>query len=329
MRVFITGIAGLIGSHLAEALINQGHEVCGNDNLICGSRANVPLQAKTWDVDCRDFDNLSFYMDGIDVVVHAAATAAEGFSVFSPNFITRNIAEASVSTFSAAISKGVKRIIYLSSMARYGKGNPPFVETDQTAPIDPYANAKVYAENQLKILCNTHDVKWSILVPHNVFGTRQEITPYRNVVTIFLNRLKLGLPVYIYGDGNQKRSFSPIKDCLPSLVKVVNGAADGQIVNIGPDMNEMTINSILDICEECTGIKASRIYLPPRPVTDDVQEAYCSSAKARQMLGFEPKQSILDCIREMAADIKPKPFSYSFPVEIDSPKLPRTWAEKL
>lgn len=348
MRVWITGLAGFLGSHLAEALLAQGHHVAGNDSFVCGDYENVPQNfGCTFYVDdphldepldCRSFVGMKESMEHFkpDVVVHCAATAAEGFSVFSPHFITSNIADASVATFSAAIAAGAKRIVYMSSMSRYGRGlaptmpRPPFKEDHHlTAPIDPYAHAKVYAENVLKTLCETHGVKWSILVPHNIIGTRQEITPYRNVVSIFLNRLKLGQPVYIYGDGEQKRSFSPVRDCIDSIVKVVHGAADSEVVNIGPDGNEITINELLSMCEEVTGVKAERVYLPPRPVTDTVKEAYCSAEKARRLLGYEPKQDIRECIQEMSDAMIPKPFSYDFPLEIDSPLTPRTWKEKL
>lgn len=348
MRIWITGIAGFLGSHLGDMLIEAGHEVYGNDNLICGGANN--WKHNFGNVDCRNqqamYKMLKHYKP--DVLVHSAATAAEGFSVFSPSLITKNIYEASVATFSAAIAAGVKRIVFMSSMSRYGEGmqieceitndsgirteaygGPPFKEDYRTNPLDPYAIAKVAAENTLKILCETHDVKWSICVPHNIIGPRQEITPYRNVVSIFLNRLKLGLPVYIYGDGEQKRSFSPIKDCLHSLVRVVNGDADSEIVNIGPDGNEITINELLEICEEVTDKKAERVYLPPRPVTDTVKEAYCSSDKARRLLGYAPQQDLMECIREMSEQMVPKPFNYAFPIEIDSEKCPRTWREKL
>lgn len=329
MKVFITGIAGFLGSHLAEELIELGHEVDGNDNYICGDKSNSPITP--WTCDCTDYRTLHQRMVdfGPDVVVHTAATAAEGFSVFSPHFITRNIYEASVSTFSAAIAVGAKRIVTMSSMSRYGKGKPPFKEDDNTAPVDPYAIAKVAAEQTLKVLAETHGVKWSILVPHNIIGTRQEITPYRNVVSIFLNRLKLGQPVYIYGDGEQKRSFSPVADCIQSIVRAVEGAADGEIVNIGPDSNEISINQLLDICEEVTGKKAERIYLPPRPVTDTVKEAFCSSDKARKLLGYKPEQDIRACIQEMSDAMEPKEFNYSFPIEIMNDKLPKTWRDKL
>lgn len=335
-KAWITGCAGLIGSHLADSLIERGWKVGGNDSLICGSRANVPDGVYFKGFDCNTTGVVDFkssweqYEFGVpDVLIHCAATASEGFSVFSPHFITRNIAEASVRTFSEGIAAGVKRIVYFSSMARYGNGLPPFKETDETASIDPYGYAKVYAEGVLRSLCEAHGVAWSIVCPHNVIGVRQEITPYRNVITIFLNRLKLGFPVYIYGDGEQKRCFSPIRDCLHSLVKVVDGAADGEVVNIGPDGGEITINEVLKICEEITGLQAQRVYLPPRPVTDTVKWAYCSSDKARLLLDYKPQQSLRECIQEMADALVPKPFVYNFPLEINSDKCPRTWREKL
>lgn len=343
MRCWVTGIAGFLGGHLADAMLNLGHQVYGNDNFLCGDLANVPVRDigssilcddsnpdGDFSLDCRDFELMrsGIAAKNIDVLIHAAATPAEGFSVFSPNFITSNVAEASVATISAAISAGVKRIVYFSSMARYGKGKPPFKEDDPTNPVDPYGWSKLYAEEQLKLLCNYHGVKWSIVVPHNVVGTRQQITPYRNVLTIFLNRLKLGLPVYIYGDGNQKRSFSPVADCLDSLIQIIDGAADGEVVNIGPDGNEMTINNLLEMCEIETGITAQRIYLPPRPLTDSVTEAHCSSDKARKLLGYQPQQSLIECIKEMSDNLRPKPFDYSFPLEITN-GCPETWLKKL
>lgn len=335
MKAWITGIAGLIGSHLADTLLERGWKVGGNDSLITGDRANVPEGAYFKGFDCNTSGVVDFksswqqYEFGTpDVLIHAAATASEGFSVFSPHFITKNIAEASVRTFSEAIAAGVKRIVYFSSMARYGKGLPPFKETDPTAPIDPYGIAKVYAEDQLKALCKAHGVKWSIVVPHNCIGVRQEISAYRNVVTIFLNRLMLGLPVYIYGDGEQKRCFSPIRDCLHSLVRIVDGDADGDVVNIGPDGGEITINEVLSLCEEITGLHAQRVYLPPRPVTDTVKWAYCSSDKARLLLDYKPQQSLRSCVQEMADALVPRPFNYNFPLEITK-GCPETWLKKL
>ena len=110
---------------------------------------------------------------GCDLVYHTAATAYEGLSVFSPHLITQNIVTGSVSLFSAAIQNKVKRIIFCSSMARYGTNKIPFEETFDPKPQDPYGIAKVAAENILKNLCETHGVEYTIAVPHNIIGPRQ------------------------------------------------------------------------------------------------------------------------------------------------------------
>lgn len=338
MKIWITGIAGFLGSHLAEALIADGNDVLGNDNLLCGNKENAPdytpfISALVSQIDCQDYNGMKRSLDIYkpDIIIHCAATAHEGLSSFSPSFITRNIYEASVSTFSAAIASGVKRIVYMSSMSRYGHGykyhQPPFNEDMPPAPVDPYGVAKVASEDTLRILCNTHGVKYAIAVPHNIIGTRQRsIDPYRNVAAIMINRCKQGKPPIIYGDGSQKRCFSPVKDCIPSLIKMIHGEADGQIVNIGPDNGEITIKELADKIIKLTGFNGDPIYMPGRP--NEVKDAYCSSNKARQLLGYEPKQSLDDCLREMVDYIQPAPFVYDFPIEIEK-GCPTTWIERL
>lgn len=331
MRVWITGISGFLGSHLADALIAEGHHVFGNDSMICGTDGNSPVGYLK--EDCRDYNAMlaAFKEFSPDVVVHAAATAHEGLSSFSPSFITKNIYEASVSVFSAAIASGVKRIIYMSSMSRYGDGgkyhSPPFQEDYRTFPVDPYAVAKVAAEDTLKILCATHGVSWSIAVPHNIIGTRQRsVDPYRNVAAIMINRCKQGKAPIVYGDGGQTRCFSPVKDCIPSLVKMVYGESDGEVVNIGPDYGEISIlelaNKVMKLCE----VEPIVEIFPDRP--NEVKHAFCSSNKARKLLGYKSNQSIDECLEEMINYIKPMPFIYDFPLEIVNEKTPKTWREK-
>lgn len=330
MKIWVTGICGFIGSHLAETLLNEGHEVQGNDNLLCGDEVNVPDQiGHYFNVDCRNFDKMEQLLKNFapDVVVHCAATAHEGLSSFSPSFVTRNIYEASVSTFSAAISAGAKRIVYMSSMARYGDQKPPFSEEMPTKPVDPYGVAKVAAEETLKILCNTHNVKWTIAVPHNVIGVRQRfVDPFRNVASIMINRCKRGLPPIVYGDGLQKRCFSPVADCLPSLVRMINGDADGEVVNIGPDKNEITILDLATTVAEITNFSGPFKFMEDRP--NEAKLAYTTSDKARKLLGYEEKQSMEDCLREMSDAITPQEFIYDFPIEIEA-GCPRVWREKI
>ncbi len=325
MRIWITGIAGFLGSHLADAL--EGHIIDGNDSLICGDKRNTKLGF--WRTDCCNREVLAEQMKAFkpDVVVHCAATAHEGLSSFSPSFITKNIYEASISVFSAAISAGAKRIVYMSSMARYGEQLPPFTEDMLPKPVDPYGVAKVAAEDTLKILCGTHDVKWSIAVPHNIIGIRQRsVDPFRNVAAIMINRCKQLKPILIYGDGKQQRCFSPVKDCIPSLIRMIEGAADGEVVNIGPDKSEITINELADIILGITKTNLVPMFIPSRP--NEVHLAYTSSDKARRLLDYRPQQNFKACLMEMVDYIQPKPFVYDFPLEITSDKMPRTWSEK-
>ena len=208
-KVFVTGVAGFLGSHLAEKLVNLGHEVIGIDNMLGGYEDNVPKNIEFHKGDCCDFEKVQSIMKGVDVVYHCAATAHEGLSVFSPFEITKNNYLASVSIFSAAVNEKVKRIIFCSSMARYGDQQTPFTEDMSPKPVDPYGISKVAAEDVLKNLCDLNNIEWVIAVPHNIIGPRQIYTdPYRNVVSIFLNRMLQGKPPIVYGDGEKKRCFS-------------------------------------------------------------------------------------------------------------------------
>lgn len=347
MRIWITGINGFLGGHLAEALRDVGHDVGGNDNGVCGTHDIV------YKIDCRFYDNMKvlFEVQKTDVLIHCAATAHEGLSNFSPSFITKNIYEASVATFSAAIAAGVKRIIFMSSMARYGAQDLPFHEGIAPKPIDPYGIAKVAAEDTLKALCKLHDVEYVIAVPHNIIGPRQRYNdPYRNVASIMINRALQGKPILVYGDGQQTRCFSPVSDCLDSLVKMIDAPINGEIINIGPDQGQITVLELAKIIQELTAKTPSADeqaewqknnksvllktvvdiqHVPARP--NEVMEAYCSSDKARRLLGFSPKKSLRDCLAEMVRYIKDngtKPFDYSFPIEIEK-GCPLTWKDKL
>lgn len=330
MRIWITGCAGFLGSHLADVLKNTGHVVNGNDNFICSSYYHHKDIGEP--LDCRDFEQMKYHLLDFrpDVLIHCAATAHEGFSNFSPSFITKNIYEASVATFSAAIAAGVKRIVFMSSMARYGqKEYLPFMEDMLPEPVDPYGIAKVAAEQTLESLCMLHGVEYVIAVPHNIIGPRQKYDdPYRNVASIMINRALQDKPILIYGDGEQKRCFSPISDCLDSLVKMIDAPISGEVINIGPDGGEITVNELADKIIGLVKNYAGIMHADGRP--NEVKEAWCSSDKARKLLGFNPKQSLDDCLAEMVEYIKlngTKPFKYNFPIEIER-GCPTTWLNK-
>ena len=332
MKIFITGIAGFLGSHLADRMLELGHEVSGNDTLIGGYLSNVPDRANFYEIDCCDIDRMTEVMKGHDVVIHAAATAHEGLSVFSPSFITKNIFEASVATMSAAIQNNVKRFVYCSSMARYGNINIPFHEYDVPKPNDPYGVAKLAGEEVLKLLCETHGMEWNIAVPHNIVGSRQKYDdPFRNVMSIMINRNLQGKPSIIYGDGLQTRCFSHVDDCVFCLEKLaLDPNITSEIINIGPDEGIITIKDLADIIAEELDFKEPHVFLPDRP--REVKHASCSAAKAINILGYNQTVDVRRCVRETIEYIKEhgvKDFDYSYPLEIITDQTPSTWKDRI
>ena len=332
MKIFITGVAGFLGSHLADRMLELGHEVAGNDNLIGGYRLNVDPRVRFFPTDCREQFKMTGPLRNVDVVIHCAATAHEGLSVFSPDFITKNIYQASVATISAAITCGVKRFVFCSSMARYGDQPAPFTEDMIPQPVDPYGIAKVAVEQTLKALSDTHGMEWNIAVPHNIVGPRQRYDdPFRNVASIMANRNLQGKPAYIYGDGEQTRCFSYVADCIKCLEQLaLDPAIVSQTVNIGPDEGTITINELAQLVAGECGFQGEPIYIADRP--REVKRATCSADKARKLLGYNTTVGVEQSIKETVAWIKqqgPCEFDYSFPLEIINDKTPTTWKDRL
>ena len=331
MKIYITGIAGFLGSHLAKRLIDLGHEVSGNDSMIQGDLENLPKNINFHKTDCCNFDEMSKNLKNIDIVYHCAATAHEGLSVFSPNFITKNIYQASISVITASIVNKVKKFIFCSSMARYGLQKSPFTEDMTPKPVDPYGIAKVAVEDTLKLLCEVHSMDYNIAVPHNIVGPNQKYDdPFRNVMSIFINRNLQNKPSIIYGDGNQKRCFSYIDDVIFCLEKLaLDKKISKEIINIGPDEETVTVNELSKIVANETGYNGKPIYVSGRP--QEVLEASCSSDKARKLLEYKTKTSLRDSVKLTADYIRKKgtkEFIYNLPVEIKTNKTPETWVKK-
>lgn len=332
MKIFITGVAGFLGSHLADRMLELGYKVAGNDNLLGGYRDNVDPRVEFYEVDCCDYEKMTHIMTGADIVVHCASTAHEGLSVFSPVFISKNNIQASVVTITAAINKGVKRFVYCSSMARYGEQATPYTEEQPTMPNDPYGVSKVAGEDILKKLCDTHGMEWNIAIPHNIVGPRQRYDdPYRNVMSIMINRNLQGKPSIIYGDGEQMRCFSNVEDCVYCLEKLsLDPDIKYETVNIGPDEGTMTINELSKKIAEHLNFNVPPIYQDARP--REVKISHCSADKARELLGYEPNVDIDKAIIQTIDWIKergPRPFDYSFPLEIVNEKTPKAWKDRL
>jgi UDP-glucose 4-epimerase len=332
MRIFVSGVAGFLGSHLADALIADGHEVVGCDSLIGGELVNVPEQVEFYQYDCCYRNSMAKITQGCDVVYHCAATAYEGLSVVSPHVVTQNIVTASVSLFSAAIANKVKRIVFCSSMARYGSNDIPFLETYTPRPQDPYGIGKVCAEDILANLCKVHGIEYAIAVPHNIIGPRQKYDdPYRNVASIMINLMLQGRQPIIYGDGNQMRCFSFVQDCIYCLKELIyRDSVVGETINIGPDEEFVSINDLAVVIADLLGFDLKPVYVPDRP--QEVRYASCSADKARRLLDYKTAMSLRDGLAEMIAFIRergPRKFRYHLDLEIVNHMTPRTWKDRL
>jgi UDP-glucose 4-epimerase len=330
--VFITGIAGFLGSHLADTFIEEGYEVAGNDNFVGGYENNVPQEAEFYEIDCNDVTEMKAAMADADIVYHTAALAYEGLSVFSPARINKSIYQATSATLSAAADVGVDRFVYCSSMSRYGENETPFTEDMEPRPQDPYAISKVAAEDMVELMADVHGFEYVIAVPHNIIGPRQKFDdPFRNVAAIFINRMLQGKQPIIYGDGEQKRCFTFIQDDIRPLRKVAtNDNVTGEVINIGPDDEFITINTLAETIADIIDFELDPIYKPDRP--QEVKLANCSADKARELLDYEAQYILRDGLQEMVEwinDEGPRDFSYHIDVEIVNDQTPDTWTDEL
>lgn len=332
MKVFVSGVAGFLGSHLADAYTRSSDQVVGCDNMIGGDLQNLPEGIEFHEADCVDVNAMKEMLAGVAIVYHCAAIATEGLSVFSPTIIAKHVYENTAGILAAAASRGVKRFVYCSSMARYGSQKAPFHEDQAPMPDDPYGIAKFAGELLVANVCATHGMEYVIAVPHNIIGPRQKYDdPYRNVASIMINRMLQGKQPIIYGDGEQVRCFSFVQDCVDPLLKMgTQPGLSGEVINIGPDEGAVTINQLAKIIAKLLSFDLHPIYVASRP--QEVRDARCSADKARRLLGYRTKVSLEDGLRSMINWIRehgPKPFEYHLPIEIDSPLVPATWRDRL
>lgn len=333
MKLFITGVAGFLGSNLANFYLKRGFDVIGNDTLTGGYKDNIPNGVKFYEVPCEDFKELKKLFSGVDVVIHTAAYAHEGLSIFSPYIISSNIIGSSVSVFSAAISANVKRIVHCSSMARYGEITTPFKESDKCQPVDPYGISKLTSEKILINLSNVHGIEYNIAIPHNIIGPNQRYDdPFRNVASIMINMMLQNRRPIIYGDGEQKRSFSDVRDCVSSIdVLTTSNEVVNQIVNIGPgDENYITINNLFEMISNKLKFNQKPIFYPDR--ANEIKHSTCSSKKAEKLLGYKTEYSVSESLDTIIDYIKKRgirKFQYDYEIEILNDKTPTTWKDKI
>lgn len=287
MKILITGIAGLLGSNLADYLINKKNEVIGIDDLSGGYIENINPNVENYKInlvyDVKSLNEI-FSKHNIDYVFHFAAYAAEGLSPFIRNYNYNNNLVATSNIVNCCINHNIKRLIFTSTMAVYGENKTPFDESYSPNPIDPYGIAKYACELDIKVAGEQHGLDWCIIRPHNVYGKKQNIwDKYRNVLGIWMNQHLNNKSLTIYGDGLQTRAFSYIDDSVEPLWNAaILPEASKQIINLG-GIYETSINEACDTLIKVMG-GGEKIYLEQR---HEVKHAFSTFQKSVDIIKFK------------------------------------------
>lgn len=292
MKILITGIAGLIGSNLARFIRDYTDaDVVGVDDLSCGLKSNVPDGVHWYRHTIDGTNRLSRIVEHErpDIVYHLAAYAAECLSPFVRCYNYQNNLVATAEVVNACLKYGVQRLVFTSSMAVYGDGDPPFSEGHECRPIDPYGVAKLGCEQDIRIAGDQHGLDWCILRPHNVYGPGQVITQkYRNVFGIWMQRHMNGEPLLVYGDGLQQRAFSYVDDIVLPLYRAgVSPAASRQTINLGGSQPTTIVHAAGLLAEIMGGAPVEH-----REARHEVHQAWCTVDKSQHFLGYQDKTTL-------------------------------------
>lgn len=299
--ILITGVAGLLGSRMADWLVENHPEynIIGVDNLFGGYIENVNENVIFYKRDLS-FDPIDdiFENENIEYVYHFAAYAAEGLSPFIRKFNWSNNALSTANVINNCINYGIKRLVYTSSMSVYGPGinGERFEETIQPNPKDPYAISKYACEMDIMSAGDTHNLDWCIIRPHNCYGIKQNIwDKYRNVLGIWMYQKLNNNPITIYGDGNQTRAFSYIDDCLEPLWNAaVLPEASKEIINLG-GMNGVSINEAAEIIQEVFG----DTEIDRREARYEIKHAVPTFEKSVKLLGYKETTTLKEGLKKM------------------------------
>jgi UDP-glucose 4-epimerase len=326
----VTGGAGFIGSHVAKHCLNLGHKVVVLDDLSGGFEDHVPEGVEFILGSINDVELLEklFAEYKCDYVYHLAAYAAEGLSHFIRRFNYNNNLIGSVNLINLAILYKVKCFVFTSSIAVYGAGQLPMLESMVPQPEDPYGVAKYAVEMDLKAAKHMFGLNSVIFRPHNVYGENQNIgDKYRNVIGIFMNQIMQEKPMTIFGDGEQTRAFSYIDDVAPHIANCVNvPAAYNEVFNVGAD-RPYTVNELVQVVAKELGVQPKVTHLEARK---EVMHAHSDHSKAAGVFGNSKNVSLEEGIAKMAAWAKVvgSRASAEFEnIEIEE-NLPQGWSKK-
>jgi UDP-glucose 4-epimerase len=291
----VTGGAGFIGSHVAERLLARGRAVRIVDDLSSGSRDNVPAGAEFLEGDARDLADRA--VQGAEVVYHLAAIPSVPHSIDHPVECHRAGVESTIAILHAAERAGVKRVVLASSSAVYGDdGTPPRRESDPARPLSPYALDKWCAEQYLAHWDSRTSLETVSVRFFNVFGPRQDPgSPYAAVIPLFIEWLRAGQPMRVYGDGGQSRDFTYVGDVADGMIAAgTAGGLKASVYNIASGV-ATTVADLGRTIARVAGRPTDLEHLPPR--AGDVRHSWADVSLAKRDLGFTAGTSLEDGLR--------------------------------
>jgi UDP-glucose 4-epimerase len=303
MNVLVTGGAGFIGSHLVDRLITEGYAVRVLDNLSSGKLSNIERPLKVGKVDfvegdIRDASVVDKALSGVDVVVHLAALISVPLSIANPELTFDVNLLGTSNLLRSSVKEGVGKYVFVSSCAVYGEPKiQPITEETMPDPISPYAESKLLGE---RYCLGFHDrglLRSVILRFFNVYGPRQSLNDYSGVITLFLDLAKRNRPLIVYGDGSQTRDFVSVHDIVEAILASLNSVnAEGEIVHIGSG-RATSVNELAEEVLKLTGAESGILHKSPR--TGDIRNSLADISKAKRLLGYDPKVSLRDGLREL------------------------------
>ena len=287
----VTGGAGFIGSHLAEALVNRGEEVVVLDNLSTGKPENMATfrdRITFVEGSVTDLRTVQRCCDGVEVVYHQAALASVPRSVADPVASNEANVTGTLNVLWAAKEAGVRRVVYAASSSVYGDTEElPKHEGMVPRPLSPYAVSKHVGELYCTVFDRLYGLSTIGLRYFNVFGPRQDPqSQYAAVVPLFITRLLRGEAPLIHGDGEQSRDFTYIRNVVEANLAAARASAPGgRSVNVACG-DRLSVNELCRILAELTGSDVPPVHGPARP--GDVRHSQADIDLARKLLGFEP-----------------------------------------
>lgn len=293
MKILITGGAGFIGSHVAHRLVEAGHDVVIVDDLSTGSISNVPTGARFYEVDIvsAELDEI-FDKERPDVVSHHAAQMNVRRSVSNPLADAQTNVLGSIRVIENSVRLEVSQLIFASSGGTvYGEPDKlPIGEDHGLRPISPYGAAKVAVENLLYGYWVRTGLQYVTLRYGNVYGPGQNPHGEAGIVSIFLDRLERGMPLTIYGDGEQLRDYVFIDDVVDMNLRALSADA-GTVFNVGTGLGT-TVNQIVGMLDERTGSRMRYDHSVAKP--GDLKANVLGTARAAKELGWKPLTDLPD-----------------------------------